>query len=70
VDVTEIRQLSAYLKKLFDNASIRVVPGKKDDATIYVGDDEIGELTAAAGAFHPVRGPAAAAKIIKRRVRR
>jgi hypothetical protein len=46
VDVTEIRQINAYLKKLFENASIRVVPGTGDNATIFVGDDEIGELTA------------------------
>jgi aryl-alcohol dehydrogenase-like predicted oxidoreductase len=39
-------------------------------ADLELGHDEIAELTAASDAFHPVRGPAAAAKLVKRRVRR
>jgi aryl-alcohol dehydrogenase-like predicted oxidoreductase len=39
-------------------------------ADLQLGDDEIAELTAASDAFHPLRGPAAAPKVIKRRVRR
>lgn len=45
MDVQEVRQLDAYLKKLFGNARIRVAPTGKDSADIYVGEDEIGELT-------------------------
>ena len=46
MDVQEIRKLDAYLKKLFGNARIRVVPRpKKDDsAEVYVGDEFIGVL--------------------------
>ena len=46
MDVQEIRKLDAYLKRLFVNARIRVVPRpKKDDsAEIYIGDEYIGVL--------------------------
>jgi Protein of unknown function (DUF3126) len=46
VDVTEVRKLDAYLKKLFGNQRIRVVPRpKKDDsAEVYIGDEFIGVL--------------------------
>ncbi len=46
MDVQEVRKLDAYLKKLFGNARIRVVPRpKKDDsAEVYVGDEFIGVL--------------------------
>jgi hypothetical protein len=46
VDVQEVRKLDAYLKKLFGNARIRVVPRpKKDDsAEIYIGEEFIGVL--------------------------
>jgi hypothetical protein len=46
VNVQEIRQLDAYLKKLFGNAEIRVVPKGGDEAEVFIGEDEIGELTA------------------------
>ena len=39
-------------------------------ADLQLNDHEITELSAASDAFHPVRGPAAAAKVIKRRIRR
>jgi hypothetical protein len=47
VDVIEVRKLDAYLKKLFDNTRIRVVPkgGKGDAADVYVGEERIGALT-------------------------
>jgi hypothetical protein len=45
VDVNEVRKLDAYLKKLFGNAKIRVVPQTYDSAKIFVGDDDTGELT-------------------------
>ena len=46
VDVQEIRKIEAYLKRLFGNARIRVVPRpKKDDsAEVYIGDEFVGVL--------------------------
>ena len=46
VDVQEVRKLDAYLKKLFGNVRIRVVPRpkKEDSAEVYVGDEFIGVL--------------------------
>jgi hypothetical protein len=46
VNVQEIRQLDAYLKKLFGNDAVRVVPKGGDEAKVYIGEDEIGDLTA------------------------
>jgi hypothetical protein len=46
VNVQEIRQLDAYLKKVFGNAEIRLKPKAGDAADVYIGDDEIGEMTA------------------------
>jgi Protein of unknown function (DUF3126) len=46
VNVQEIRQLDAYLKKVFGNAQIRLKPKAGDAADVYIGEDEIGELTA------------------------
>jgi hypothetical protein len=45
VDVQEVRKLDAYLKKLFGNAQIRVVPKSADNAEVFVGEDDLGELT-------------------------
>ena len=45
MDVQEVRKLDAYLKKLFGNTHIRVVPKTADSAEIFVGDDDLGELT-------------------------
>ena len=46
MDVQEIRKLEAYIKRLFGNARLRVVPRpKKDDsAEVYIGDEFIGVL--------------------------
>ena len=46
MDVQEIRKLEAYIKRLFGNPKLRVVPRpKKDDsAEIYLGDEFIGVL--------------------------
>ena len=46
MDVQEVKKLDAYLKKLFGNARIRVVPRpKKDDsAEVYLGEEFIGVL--------------------------
>jgi len=46
VNVTEVRQLDAYLKKLFGNQHIRVVPKGGEEAKVYIDQDEIGDLTA------------------------
>jgi hypothetical protein len=46
LNVQEIRQLDAYLKKLFGNPNIRIAPKGGDAADVFVGEDEIGELTA------------------------
>ena len=45
MDVQEVRKLDAYLKKLFGNGRIRVVPGAKDNAAeVYIGEEFIGVL--------------------------
>jgi hypothetical protein len=46
VDAQEIKKLDTYLKRLFGNAQLRVVPRpKKDDsAEIYIGEEFIGVL--------------------------
>jgi hypothetical protein len=46
VDVKEVRKLDAYLKRVFANPRIRVVPRpKKDDsAEVYIGEEFIGVL--------------------------
>ncbi|UTD28607.1 DUF3126 family protein [Bradyrhizobium sp. WD16] len=46
MDVKEVRKLDAYLKRLFSNQKIRVVPRpKKDDsAEIYIGEEFVGVL--------------------------
>jgi hypothetical protein len=46
VDVQDIKKLDIYLKKLFNNPQIRVVPRpKKDDsAEVYIGEEFIGVL--------------------------
>lgn len=44
MDVQEIRKLDAYLKRLFGNARIRVVPREQDTASVFVGDENVGSL--------------------------
>jgi hypothetical protein len=46
LDVQEVRKLDAYLKRLFGNPRIRVVPRpKKDDsAEVYIGEEFIGVM--------------------------
>ena len=46
MNVQEIRQLTAYLKKVFENPEIRLAPKAGDAADVYIGEDEIGEMTA------------------------
>jgi hypothetical protein len=45
VDVQEVRKLDGYLKKLFGNANIRVVPKTDDTAEVFIGDEDLGELS-------------------------
>jgi hypothetical protein len=46
LDVQEVKKLDAYLKKLFGNTRIRVVPRpkKEDSAEVYIGEEFIGVL--------------------------
>ena len=46
MDAPEISKLENYLKRLFGNARIRVVPRpkKEDSAEVYIGEDFIGVL--------------------------
>lgn len=44
MDVEEIRKLDAYLRRLFGNARIRVVPTKVDAADVFVGEERIGSI--------------------------
>ncbi len=46
MDVQAVRRLDAYLKKLFGNARLRVVPqpNKKDSAEVYIGEERLGDL--------------------------
>ena len=46
VDIQEIRKLESYLRRLFGNAKLRVVPRpkKEDSAEIYIGEEFIGVL--------------------------
>ncbi len=46
MDVQEVKKLDIYLKKLFGNPKMRVVPRpKKDDsAEVYLGEEFIGVL--------------------------
>jgi hypothetical protein len=45
VDVQEVSKLDAYLKKIFGNQTIRVVPKAGDMAEVFAGEDDLGELT-------------------------
>jgi Protein of unknown function (DUF3126) len=46
VDVQEIKKVETYLKRLFDNTRIRVVPRpkKEDSAEVYIGEEFVGVL--------------------------
>jgi Protein of unknown function (DUF3126) len=44
VDVLEVRKLDAYLKRLFGNVRIRVVPKKNETADVFVGEEQVGAL--------------------------
>ncbi len=46
VDIQEIRKIEAYMRRLFGNAKIRIVPRpKKDDsAEVYIGEEFVGVI--------------------------
>jgi hypothetical protein len=46
VDIQDIRKIEGYMRRLFGNAKLRVVPRpKKDDsAEVYIGDEFIGVI--------------------------
>ncbi len=44
MDVLEVRKLDAYLKRLFGNPRIRVVPKQGVSADVFVGEERIGML--------------------------
>jgi len=44
VDVVEVRKLDGYLRKLFGNPQIRVVPKAGEAAEVFIGEDDLGEL--------------------------
>jgi Protein of unknown function (DUF3126) len=44
LDIQEVRKLDAYLKRLFGNARIRVVPKQSESADVFVGQERIGAL--------------------------
>jgi hypothetical protein len=46
VDVQDIKKLETYMRRLFGNTQIRVVPRpKKDDsAEVYIGEEFVGVL--------------------------
>ena len=46
MDVQAVKKLDAYLKKLFGNGRIRVVPEPRNDksAEVYIGEEFVGVL--------------------------
>jgi hypothetical protein len=44
VEIEDVSKLDAYLKRLFGNTRIRVVPGPGEEADVYVGQERIGRL--------------------------
>ena len=44
MDVSEVRKLTAYLRKLFGNSRIRVLPEEADKASVFVGEERLGAL--------------------------
>ena len=45
MDVQEVGKLDNYLKKVFGNPHIRVVPKKGEVAEVFIGEDDLGEMT-------------------------
>ena len=45
MDVKEVKQLDDYLKRLFGNPRVSVVPQKGDRANVLIREEKIGDLT-------------------------
>ena len=45
MDAGEVGKLDAYLKKLFGNQRVRVVPKGGKTAEVFMGQEDLGELT-------------------------
>lgn len=45
MDVQEVKKLDAYLKRLFGNSRIRVLPTSNKSAKVFIGEEDLGELT-------------------------
>jgi hypothetical protein len=45
LDLQELKKLDAYLKRLFANARIRLVPKEAESADVFVGEERIGAVT-------------------------
>jgi Protein of unknown function (DUF3126) len=45
VDVQEVRKLDAYLKRLFGNPQVKVVPKESDVADVYIGEQPVANLS-------------------------
>jgi Protein of unknown function (DUF3126) len=44
VDVQEVRKLGAYLRRLFGNSRIRVLPTSDETADVVIGEERLGKL--------------------------
>ncbi len=44
MDVQEVRKLGAYMRKLFGNARIRVVPQDANAADVFIGEERLGKI--------------------------
>lgn len=46
MDVVEVKKLDAYLKRVFGNSRIRIVPGPGADAPsgVFIGEEKVGDL--------------------------
>lgn len=47
MDIQEIRKVESYIRRLFGNTKLRIVPSpkKNDSADVLVGEESIGKLT-------------------------
>ena len=45
MDAQEVRKLDAYLKKLFGNPRVRVVPQGEKLAEVFIGEQDLGQMT-------------------------
>lgn len=45
MDVQEVRKLDAYLKRLYANARLRVVPAAPGTASVFIGEERLGGIS-------------------------